>query len=203
MDVIITHDDQSVKSRKPKGKKKKSSSKAPGKSDAHNFVDEAFTFDDKLTRRMKVQDVCFTEEAITAAMKECGIVGNLSIGITLDTHPLGVMLLEVQPGMAAHNAGMRQGDVLMSVNGVAIRSHDESNLISGWSSSQSPTLDPNPDVYPTLSLRRRYPTCVSTYLVVSTTRSSSSPKPVSEGIHLISILFSITTSVNIGLGPVL
>lgn len=73
------------------------------------------------------------EKLIAAAAKEALTVESLVIkipadghlGVTICNHPLGVMLSAVDPIDLAHGAGLRAGDVILSVNDTRVGDHAE------------------------------------------------------------------------------
>ena len=117
---------KSLDKNKKKSRKAGKSKAAAGVKSHKEHLDEAFTFDDKMTRRMNIQDIAMSLELILSCMKNMGLTpsGNSTrLGISMISHPLGVMLTNVKPGLGAAAVGLIRGDVIVRVNGEATTSH--------------------------------------------------------------------------------
>jgi S1-C subfamily serine protease len=77
------------------------------------------------------QGICFaipsdTARFVAGALLRDGRVRRARIGIAAeDVRPRGVLILEVEPGGPADRAGLRRGDLLVGLDGEAIRSLDD------------------------------------------------------------------------------
>ena len=54
------------------------------------------------------------------------------LGLTISAHPLGLLVLDADPCDKAHTAGLRVGDVVVTINGEAVTDHHRAIQIIDW-----------------------------------------------------------------------
>ena len=123
----------------PKPKKKTARGKA---------VEDAHQYDDKITRRLPTKDLSITLKPNA----------QMPLGVVLGTHPLGAIVRELHENGRALEAGLKHGDVLVTINGEAVSGHhqaaalilaasaaraDEPRIVVGPSTDGSPPAAEN------------------------------------------------------------
>ena len=123
----------------PKPKKRTARGKA---------VEDAHQYDDKITRRLPTKDLSITLKPNAQT----------PLGVVLGTHPLGAIVRELQENGRALEAGLKHGDVLVTINGEAVSGHhqaaalilaasaaraDEPRIVVGPSTDGSPPAAEN------------------------------------------------------------
>lgn len=78
------------------------------------IINDALTFDSKLTRRLPIQ------ECTIATGK--GPDGQMMLGLTMGNHPLGAIVRALLPEGPAKTAGLNCGDVISSIDGIKVTS---------------------------------------------------------------------------------
>lgn len=99
------------------GRKAKGKSKSKGKALARETINEAHAIDDLLTRRLPIH--------------ELKLPTSDQAGVTLGPHPLGAVIRTLRDGSVALEAGLKLGDVIVSVDGETFETcHEAAALIS-------------------------------------------------------------------------
>ena len=93
-------------------KKKAPKSASKASTTSSKIVNEALTFDDKLTRRLPTQDL------VLKIKRETG--GEVLLGIQLGNHPLGTIIRRVEPGGCAEQHGLKRGDVIATIDNIKL-----------------------------------------------------------------------------------
>ena len=84
---------------------------------ANKTINDALKFDDKLTRRLPIQEATLN---VTRGEK-----GEAKLGLQLGNHPLGTVVRGISRGGAAENCGLKCGDVIVTIDGLKITSCQE------------------------------------------------------------------------------
>jgi hypothetical protein len=95
----------------PGAKKKSKGTMSAG---GTKIINDALTFDSKLTRRLPIQEC-------TIAVGK-GPDGQMMLGLTMGNHPLGAVVRALLPGGPAKTAGLNCGDVISSIDGIKVTS---------------------------------------------------------------------------------